>query len=599
MVRDTPQALLPSVLFALILAFDVFHAVIHVNRLSYWSQDSLTIATAAILLIALPAAAGFFVLIRLLAGFVKNGPRAALGVAMAGVLAYFLTVAATEPSEISTFLRLHLGFACFLVAACLIPWRSSRTTLALLGAFAVGITATVAASGGNVAYESVIEDVENLRVSPVPFGGRILLLGVDGLCWETLQRWAEEHPSEDWEWFRERAFRAPPDDHGVIGFTSWDYKGLEHSRLVAPRFEGSFYWNRVLPQVGLGRLMTVSSLDMKRPPVWEIVGRGNYPVDVLAWWATWPAQSLPGRLVSDRFYFSRSSEGMDLEGNGDGATSPPSPAAGHDPAGSLAGLTFPPHLESDLAPLRRAPEEMTEDELLRFLNPPPDQEQTAPSGLAPQGYDPRTELRYGYTSDETWFAIANRFLDNAPLNVTMAAYFRGVDMISHGCLRFSHLYPEADQANRESGFLYGEIVCRYYDYAFSQLRKLIEKAGDNTQVLIVSDHGFEHMGEGQFGHYHAPQGVFMALGAGRTGSDTTSSYHVYDIAPTLLWLRGYPASEDMPGRAHDELYPQLRGGERPSLATYGYRLATPGDALGNAQTDEEMMRLLKTLGYVK
>jgi hypothetical protein len=367
---------------------------------------------------------------------------------------------------------------------------------------------------------------------------------------------------------------------------------------MGPRFAGTFYWEKVLAGAGLSQLLSVSSLDLKKPPVWEIVGRANYPVDVLAWWATWPAQPLPGRLVSDKFYFSRGGEEVNSSEAESPAAAATSPGSEQNHDESLAGLTFPPHLASELAPLRRDPEEMTDSELSRFLNLPSKGESVTPNDVNPAGYDPRMELRYGYTSDETWFAIATRFLEDAPLNVTMAAYFRGVDMISHGCMRFSHLYPEAEQANRESDFVYGEIVCRYYGYVFSQLRKLIEKAGDNTLVLIVSDHGFQHVGEGQFNHFYAPPGFFMALGAGRTGEDTTTPYHVYDIAPTLLWLRGYPASEDMPGRVHDGIFPELPRAERPTLATYGYRLSAPGGTL-DAQSDEEMMRLLRTLGYVK
>jgi hypothetical protein len=483
----------------------------------------------------------------------------------------------------------------------------------------VGAVVTMASGGRSVPYASVVEQVNRLRVSPVPFAGRVLLLGVDGLGWNTLQRWAAAHPSENYAWFRQHALQAPldtlvptlspriwssiatgvpPEDHGVAGFTSLDYPGLSHSRLLTPPFEGAFYWASVLQEVGAAHRLPVSSLDLRKPPIWELLARPAYPVDVLAWWATWPAQPIAGRMVSDRFYFSRHGPDAGVE-----QATPLSPAATAarsqpNPAESPDGLTFPPQLEQALEPLRRSPEDMTDGELARFLNAPPDQEQDS-GPAASQTHDPRAEIRYAYTSDETWFRIAMKFLDNEPRNGTMVAYFRGVDMVSHGTTRFSHLYPETDAANRETRYVYSEALCRYYDYAFSRLRELIEKAGNNAVVLIVSDHGFEHEGEGEFGHYHAPQGVFMALGGGRAGVDGDETYHVYDIAPTLLWLRGYPAGEDMPGRAHDELFPSLRAARRHRLETYGYRLAEAGASLDDAKTDEEMMRLLKTLGYVQ
>ena len=619
MSRDTSSARLPAVLFALLLVFDAFHAVLHVNHLPYWSQEALLIGTAGLILIGVPAAILVVILSRLLGRAVNNGAAAALGVATAGVVIYGLAVTALDSSGASIFVRSHLGLACFLVSALLALWGLPKTRLALLAAFAIGVAVTVAAGHRNVSYASVVQQLDDLRVSPPPFGGRLLLLGVDGLGWDTLQRWAAAHPSENYAWFRQRALQAPldtlvptlspriwssiatgvpPEDHGVIAFTSWDYTGLDHSRLLSPRFEGAFYWTRLLERLGAARRLPVSSLDLRKPPIWEIVGRPAYPVDVLGWWATWPAQPIAGRMVSDRFYFSRAEP--DLAANETGnPTAASLPSSHREQAESPAGLTFPPQLEADLAPLRRAPEQMAESELAFFLNFPADANGESLTNASQPRNDPRPEIRYGYTSDETWFGIAMKFLDDAPLNTTMVAYFRGLDMVSHGAMQFSHLYSETEQANRETASRFSETVCRYYEYVFSRLRRLIEKAGDNTVVLIVSDHGFEHTANGEFGHYHAPQGVFMTLGGGRTGVDSSRTYHVYDVAPTLLWLRGYPDGADMPGRAHDALFPKLRHAGPRTLATYGHRLVAPGLSPGDATTDEEMLRLLKTLGYVK
>jgi hypothetical protein len=651
MLGDTRSALLPAILFALSLAFDVGHAVMDVNRLSYWSQDAVAIGAAALLLIGVPAAISFVVLRGVLGRWAVrwsgDGTAAALGVVLAGVVIYGVAASIVDSAEAGSFLRSHLGLACFVGVAMLTLWRRPGARLALVGAFVAGAAVTVAGGGRNVPYASVVAQVNRLRVSPVPFAGRVLLLGVDGLGWGTLQRWAAAHRSENYAWFRQHALQAPldtlvptlspriwssiatgvpPEDHGVVGFTSLDYPGLYHSRLLTPPFEGAFYWTRLLQQLGAAQRLPVSSLDLRKPPIWELLARPAYPVDVLAWWASWPAQPILGRMVSDRFYFSRD----ELDAGSD-QPAPRRPAAygarsasqraqtssreaqtpsqqartdqgqsGRDaanPPEAPDGLTFPPQLEQALEPLRRSPESMSDSELAQFLNPPAGEGRDPAAGT--HAHDPRAEIRYAYTSDETWFGIAMKFLDDEPRNSTMVAYFRGVDMVSHGATRFSHLYAETDAANRETDYIYNEALCRYYDYAFSRLRELIEKAGSNTVVLIVSDHGFEHEGDGEFGHYHAPQGVFMALGGGRTGVDAAESFHVYDVAPTLLWLRGYPAGEDMPGRAHDELFPNLQAGQRQTLATYGYRLVEPGASLDDAKADEEMMRLLKTLGYVQ
>ena len=72
-----------------------------------------------------------------------------------------------------------------------------------------------------------------------------------------------------------------------------------------------------------------------------------------------------------------------------------------------------------------------------------------------------------------------------------------------------------------------------------------------------------------------------------------------DVAPTVLWLRGYPVAQDMPGRVWSELF---SAGSEPTrvLPTYGYRL--PKAAKSEDQTtggaDEDMLKLLKSLGYL-
>jgi hypothetical protein len=98
--------------------------------------------------------------------------------------------------------------------------------------------------------------------------------------------------------------------------------------------------------------------------------------------------------------------------------------------------------------------------------------------------------------------------------------------------------------------------------------------------------------------------VFLALGAAKTGTDLSQPYHVYDVAPTLLAVRGFPASADMPGRVLPVFGPEAAAGEtgaveKRALTTYGYRLSAASGGLGDAKTDEEMMRLLKTLGYIQ
>jgi arylsulfatase A-like enzyme len=162
----------------------------------------------------------------------------------------------------------------------------------------------------------------------------------------------------------------------------------------------------------------------------------------------------------------------------------------------------------------------------------------------------------------------------------------------------SNLYPECEVSPRGKA-LYGELVSRYYADTFRRLRRIIEAAGEGALIVIVSDHGFAQEGPGFMDHHDGPPGVLMVVGGPRDAK-VEPPPSVYDIAPTLLWLKGFPVAEDMPGRALSELFSGSDGPALASIATYGYRGPTAVVGSGQVgQTDAEMMRLLKTLGYIK
>lgn len=434
------------------------------------------------------------------------------------------------------------------------------------------------------------------QLFPAPHTGRLLFIGVDGLCWETLRRWRNRERNADLEWLLERGYLGslntitptdsplvwttiatgvPPEEHGVKSFRTFEFPGLDRARLEIPAWPGRSYLIRALMRFGLVQLRPASSLDMRRRPFWEIVCRRERPCDVVGFWATWPPQPLHGRLVSDHFYFIKSRGGGAWQRTLDPYT------------------TFPPEMERRLAPLRIAPEELPLERLLEFADH---------AGTDSQEETILRELRYGLAMDETHFALAEQFLDDGARNGVFAFYFRGLDVVSHPALPFSELYPEVPAPASERR-RFGKLVSRYYAYVFSRIRRLIERAGEDTLVLLASDHGFEREKEAYFNHHFAPPGVLIALGGGARPEAVPVEASVYDIAPTILWLAGYPPSLDMPGRPLVELFPEV---ERSGLAaagrprSYGYRWRNPPfKAPSDPQGEQKMLELLRTLGYIR
>jgi hypothetical protein len=242
---------------------------------------------------------------------------------------------------------------------------------------------------------------------------------------------------------------------------------------------------------------------------------------------------------------------------------------------------------------------MTVEQILSLMDIP-EEEARELAGRPYHHHDALSEVPLAFTMDETHYRVARKLLGGGAPGGASFFYLRGVDIVSHSAMRFSNLYPETP-GSQEARDRYGELISRYYAYTFSELRRLAEAAGDDAVVLLVSDHGFQPVGDGDFNHPNAPDGVIIAMGAGEAAVDPEFRPTIYDVTPTMLWLLGYPAAKDMPGRALSELFPLIEdAGPSDRCESYGLRRFGQGtEAAGGTRSDEEMLELLRSLGYIE
>ena len=89
--------------------------------------------------------------------------------------------------------------------------------------------------------------------------------------------------------------------------------------------------------------------------LWNILSDAGREVAVVGWWATWPAETVRGAVVSDHtcyhFLFDAGASGS------------------RDPI----GVTHPPELVDEIAPLVRRPGDLTPEELARFVDVTPEE----------------------------------------------------------------------------------------------------------------------------------------------------------------------------------------------------------------------------------
>ena len=143
------------------------------------------------------------------------------------------------------------------------------------------------------------------------------------------------------------------------------------------------------------------------------------------------------------------------------------------------------------------------------------------------------------------------------------------------------------------------IVDDYYEPVDRLLGQVVESAGLETTVLVVSDHGWSY--GGPYGHYHGPNGVFVLSGAEALAGELAVAPDVRDVAPTVLALLGLPASSEMTGRVVEAALSQAVRAKIPRapIKSWGaHRPQWSGVDSGTGMRRESLDRL-RELGYVQ
>jgi predicted AlkP superfamily phosphohydrolase/phosphomutase/tetratricopeptide (TPR) repeat protein len=343
----------------------------------------------------------------------------------------------------------------------------------------------------------------------------------------------------------------------------------------------------------------ISSDFRKVKALWNIFGDFDRRSAWVGWWASYPAESIDGVIVSDLLSASVNSSGPDK-------------------ASKSAGVASPAEFLPPRAGLLQTISALTRDDVARFFSlseadwrhaqdeiaHPPPKTQNRDQGKD----DPAVFMAHVLNATRNYHALAKDLVRSGMPFV--AVYYEGIDIMGH---RFQHfLPPKMDMVSEADYERFKDAVPRWYELQDEMLGDLLSVTPKDTVVMILSDHGFltgESRPEGllpytklQPAEWHDHWGIVVLHGPGiRAGQLPAAS--VYDIAPTLLYLEGLPLAEDMPGRLIAAALAPTAAGRvpPPSIRTYelaGSRLEQPtGNAVDSAAMDE-MMANLRALGYV-
>ena len=334
----------------------------------------------------------------------------------------------------------------------------------------------------------------------------------------------------------------------------------------------------------------VRSTSRHAKALWNILSQNGLRSSVVNWFASHPAEPITGTVFSNRLT-------NDVLG-ADGDLLPMAAAAVH-----------PPERLDVAEDLRIHPGEITFKQIAAFFN-----HQHLPALDDPRlGSLTRTLAQCASTHNAaTWLAAR----DDWDL---LAVYYDAIDHIGHTFVEYHP--PAMPHVSTEDAAVWGEVVTDMYRFHDLMLGTLLDLAGPDSTVILLSDHGFysDHLRPAVAEHFrdpdkkfgpemnpvswHRPHGMFVAAGKAIKHDELLHGASLLDIAPTVLTLLGLPVPDDMDGRALTQIFAEPTTPE--SIATY--EPPHPHDGVHRDVPSEESdpfaarqaLQQLAELGYVE
>jgi tetratricopeptide (TPR) repeat protein len=186
----------------------------------------------------------------------------------------------------------------------------------------------------------------------------------------------------------------------------------------------------------------------------------------------------------------------------------------------------------------------------------------------------------------------------------LGVYFELIDACGH--LFMENAPPRRAAVSDADYVAFSGTVDRCYEYQDEVLADLLTMAGDDTLLVLCSDHGFKsgdrrpdtpgRADVGQAALWHLPFGVLLLHGASVQRGAHPQGATILDIAPTVLHALGIPLARDLPGQVIAEAFrPGAIAHEPARVAPYPF-VPVPPDA-ASAEAPERIAEL-KALGYL-
>jgi predicted AlkP superfamily phosphohydrolase/phosphomutase/Flp pilus assembly protein TadD len=344
------------------------------------------------------------------------------------------------------------------------------------------------------------------------------------------------------------------DKHGILGFVEPD---PDHQAI---------------------RPSLITSRKVKA--IWNILSQSGLKCNVVGWWPSHPAEPINGVMVSNFYQKTKGFYG--------------------EPWPMAPDTVHPAELADQLAELRLHSAEITAAHILPFVPALKEEFQ--------EKYHSLFSTLAKVLAHAASIHNAATFLERNTEWDFMAVYHDAIDHFSHGFMKF---HPPQRKGIPDQLFeTFKDVVSSAYRYHDMMLQRMLDLAGEDTTVLIISDHGFhsDHLRPNVLpkepagpAYEHAPFGIFALNGPGILQDERVYGATLLDIAPTLLTLFGLPVAKDMDGKPLVQVFKEkitpdyIESWEQVEGASGQH----PGDRQLDPWAAQEAMNQLVELGYIE
>ena len=321
-----------------------------------------------------------------------------------------------------------------------------------------------------------------------------------------------------------------------------------------------------------------ASTDRKVPALWNVASQAGLRSAVIGWWATYPAETINGAVISERALKIRESDVQDLGRDSNRAKNV-----------DLQHLVSPPEVMDLVVDLVAA----------------------APAETG-QPHTPEAVVPRMRTEDA---AVARSLLrlrkHQGPFDLEMIL-LRGVDPVSHYFWKYhepeAEAYGPEERPSADDIATHGQVIKDHYRYVDTLLGELDARGSRDHVVLLISDHGFE-AGHQKFHHgtlsgthesEAAIHGILVAAGGPFRAGAHLDEASIADVTPTVLHALALPVAADLEGRVLTEAFSEGWLTKHPIREVPHFETTRQApQAPGAKKIDERLHDELRALGYVE